>query len=217
MPSWCGVSETLSNRATNNICKWPSGVTLRWSVVAGLPGWPTSSLIECYESAFAAWSAVSAVRFDFTPNDKTANIAVGSRRIDGQAGVLAEAELPCGSVSASSQLGVWFDTGDHWVISNNPPSGKMDLLRVAIHEFGHSLGIGHNIDGQINSIMDPTVSHIRTLQNWCISQVVMRYGNIVTPDEPDVPGNDLADFLDMLAKCLRKSPKTNEFIERFLS
>jgi hypothetical protein len=193
MAGYCAVNESLANRANQNICRWPAGATLRWTVVASLPGWSVQSLAEVYRDALAMWSAVSAVKFEYTGNSSRANILIGARRIDGPAGVLAEAELPCGRITPSTQLRAWFDISERWVVAANPPPGSVDFLRVAGHEFGHNLGIGHNSDGIINALMDPTVSHIRSLQNWDIAQAVMRYGSVAPPPAAPSPGKPKPD------------------------
>jgi hypothetical protein len=225
MPGFCNVSETLAASAQVNVCRWPAGMPmLRWTVVAGLPGFSAQSLTQTYEAAFTMWSLVSGVRFAYVPQTNSANILVGSRRIDGPAGVLAEAELPCGRITSSSQLRAWFDNSESWVVAENFPRGKMDLLRVAGHEFGHNLGIGHNTDGVTNSLMDPMVSHFRRPQNWDIMQAVMRYGTpgVVPPTEPDVPvspdtpAGRVADILDELAKQIRKGGVITDFLNRTL-
>ena len=48
-----------------------------------------------------------------------------------------------------------FDNGNTWDVS--PSGGAIDLLEVAVHELGHSLGLGHEPappSGQ-NAIMNP--------------------------------------------------------------
>lgn len=223
MPGYCNVSETLANSAQANLCRWPAGMPqIRWTVVAGLPGFATQSLVQCYESAFTAWSLVCGVKFAYVPQQNSANILVGSRRIDGPAGVLAEAELPCGRITSSSQLRVWMDNSESWVVAENAPRGKMDLLGTSAHEFGHSLGIGHNMDPNTRALMDPTKSIIRAPQNWDMMQAVMRYGTPGTappskPDDPlspETPAGRFAGILDELAKQIRKGGAIADLINR---
>lgn len=175
MSRFCNVPDQVVEFARQSVCKWRHA-PIRWTVVRGLAGFAIDDLVDVYRQAWRNWEEVSGVRMEYVPASGNANILVGARRIDRQFGTLAEAQLPCGNVQPGTQLQVWFDESESWVVAANPPQGKMDLLRVAIHEFGHSLGIGHSDDGIRNAIMDPSVSRIRSLQAWDIGQAQMRYG-----------------------------------------
>lgn len=183
MSSYCNTPDVRAMGA--HLCQWPRGHVLTWNFVGGIAGFSRAEVLATFSDAWKLWENVSGVR---TKYDDDANIVITTRRIDGPAGVLAEAQLPCGSIGPDSQLHVWFDRGDRWVNSANPPSGQMDLFRVAVHEFGHSLGIGHETSSE-PAIMDPTVSHIRTLQPWDIAEVQKRYGakSDPAPPKPEPP------------------------------
>lgn len=199
---FCNLPMALAGERGAGLYQWPMGTRLTWTVVQTIPGFSQSELTDVCREAWKAWDDICGITIDWTADPSRANILIGCRPIDGQYGVLAEAELPVGNVNPSTQLRVWIDNTDKFVAAENPPSGRIDLLRVIRHEFGHSLGIGHNQDGVTNSLMDPTVSNIRTLQSWDIEQAVLRYGK-QTSTTP-VPSNDFAafgkEFLDMLAK-----------------
>lgn len=67
---------------------------------------------------------------------------------DGSYGVLAHAYYPANFSGLAGDL--IFDSDTDW--STHPASG-MDLLEVAVHEIGHTLGLGHENSAQ--SIMQP--------------------------------------------------------------
>jgi hypothetical protein len=206
---FCNVPQHEMGGMGAGVCQWPIGMTVKYSVLDPLPGFDKDSFFDLMKEAITPWDEVSGVVTQATKNPAEANILIGVRRIDGPQGVLAEAELPCGNVNERTQLRVWGDSSDQWIVAENPPSGRVDVIRVYRHEFGHSFGIGHNQDGVKNALMDPYVSDIRTLQEWDIAQQVLRYGEDILP--PPV-GGDGADLVDLLLICLRKL-STDEKVE----
>lgn len=204
MSRFCNVADQVTAFAGQAVCRWRHA-PITWTVVETLDGFSRDDLVSVYTEAWRDWSDACGVRIEYVADASRANIHIGARHIDRQYGTLAEAELPCGNVTPNTRLRVWFDEGENWVVAANPPPGKIDLMRVAIHEFGHSLGIGHNPDGIANAIMDPSVSHIRRVQAWDIAQAQARYGQ-----PSSTPGgggdSDIADLLEDIADCIRRMP-----------
>ena len=215
--SFCALPESLEGVERASMRQWARGHEITWAVERPVAGFSREKMAEVCLTAMELWEGVSGVRTVQTTGMRP-NVLITTQRIDGPAGVLAQAELP-GANHRSGTLRCWFDTGDSWVLAVNPPRGKMDLLRVACHEFGHNLGMGHAPASSPN-LMAPTVSSIREpMPGWDIPQVVARYGEQSSVPQPEPqPGDDDAVLLECLAEFLRGFSRTERLrIARQLS
>lgn len=189
----CGVPDHFGS---GSLCKWPDG-DIRWTVVAVLPGFSEEEFTDCARRALDILAGVCGITPRFVESASQARILVGVRQIDGRMGVLAESELPCGQVRQCRQ---WYDTGESWVVSDNPPSNKIDLLRVMLHELCHALGMPHISDG---NLMAPTYSRdINRPQTGDVAELQRRYGRPKTrpsepppAEKPNTPGGDLMNAI----------------------
>ena len=179
----------------DRICRWPDN-SVTWCVIQELPGVPLDRLEAAITWGLDQWAKVCDIKPRKVDTARSARILVGSRRIDGPTGILAECELPCGI----PQVRLWFDVGERWTSDMTPQERAIVLPDVAWHELGHALGLGHAPQDTQN-IMAPVYNWLVTDPGqWDIREAVVRYGRFVsppivppipTPPLPPVPGGNM--------------------------
>ena len=149
--SRCGCPDLAEFADTGR--KWPNN-NLTYGFQNFTPDLPRAHVIQAIEQAFALWEAETPLSFrrvaisaspDIVIRFASGNHGDGSP-FDGPGGVLAHAFFP--PVAGNSPVPIHgdahFDDAERWTITIPPPSGNFDLVTVAAHEFGHSLGLGHS-------------------------------------------------------------------------
>lgn len=142
--------------------------------------------------AFALWADQTALTFtEVTSN--AADIVIGwavrdhgdGDPFDGPGDVLAHASFP--NPYDNSQVFLHFDDDERWVDSD---ARDVDLLTVAAHEIGHTLGLAHSNDP--NALMFPSYSGPRRfLGDDDIAGVQSLYGVGSAPEPaPETPPQD---------------------------
>jgi hypothetical protein len=156
------------------------------------------------ESAFNSWNATMGGQQFSVVRDSTATRAQGNRinnvffspDIYGEAwgsGVLA-VTLSFSSGSSRTECDVLFNTSYSW---NSYPGSQrnlssgvplMDFRRVALHEFGHVLGLGHPDEaGQsVSAVMNSRISNIDALTADDIAGVQALYGAAAPTQPPQI-------------------------------
>lgn len=114
---------------------------------------------ELVRQAFGLWAAETPLTFTEVQDPQAGNILIGwatgehgfGDPFDGPGDVLAHASYP--NPYSDSQVFLFFDDDERWVDSTTQ---NVDLLTVAAHEIGHTLGLGHSNDP--DSLMFPSYS-----------------------------------------------------------
>lgn len=158
--------------------KWPSGMVVTWCIEKACQSLNRTAAEAAYMQATQEWMRVCGVKFEPTTNPKTARLTVRFDGIDGAGRVLAWSDLPDPTTGAPRVQK--FDGEENWVLSDKPRPGEIDFLRVATHELGHVIGIGHLPAGNLmQGMYDPT---LRSVKAGDITEAVARYGpSLVAP------------------------------------
>jgi hypothetical protein len=118
---------------------------------------PKYQTIVAFEQCFNLWEELLLpIRFKATSNKEEAAILINFVNNDNapykfDEGVLAYAFAPYGG---ELQGTMWFNEALTWADMHK--DGSIDLFKVAVHEVGHVLNIGHTTDKEYpNDIMQP--------------------------------------------------------------
>lgn len=114
---------------------------------------------DLVRTAFDLWAAETPLTFEEASSARSADIIIGwasgqhgdGDSFDGPGDVLAHASYP--NPYAERQVFLHFDDDERWVDSE---TDNIDLLTVAAHEIGHTLGFDHSDDP--NALMFPSYS-----------------------------------------------------------
>lgn len=176
---FCGLPDKMELGAT--MPRWNKR-HLRWKLTGVLAAISMDVFADAYREAFDYWSKVCGITHEQADQD---DISVATGHIDGPFGTLAWSELASGDSHKQQK----YDSSEKWVVSNNPPQGRISLVTVACHEIGHVLGLPHT--GVPHQLMNPTYNPLigKPQANWDVVEVVQRYGKpTVTPPPPPPPG-----------------------------
>ena len=142
----CGFTDTAEFVAQGN--KWPTNA-LTYGFQNFSSDLTQGQVRTAIAEALGLWSAVTPLTFTEIPFSSNPHIKIrfvsGSHgdgsTFDGPGGVLAHAYYPPpngGDIAGDAH----FDEAETWSV--NLPASGIDLVTVAAHEFGHSLGLAHS-------------------------------------------------------------------------
>jgi peptidoglycan hydrolase-like protein with peptidoglycan-binding domain len=135
--------------------RWPTR-NLRYAFQETGADLPAGSVRQAIHQAFSTWSGWTGVSFREVPMASGPEIIIrfvagnhgdgATNAFDGVSGVLAHAFFPPVPPNAPQPIqgDTHFDEAETWTITVPPAAGQIDLTTVAIHEFGHALGLNHS-------------------------------------------------------------------------
>jgi hypothetical protein len=160
------------------------------------PDLPAVTVMSAIKQALDTWASVTRLKFTEAQVPSGAEIVVSFQSgdhgdgnpFDGAGGTLAHAYYP--TVPPTPIAGdTHFDEAETWSLSVPPSTGAFDLLTVAIHEFGHALGLDHSKDP--GATMFATYAGLRRgLALDDIQRIQKLYGASATP--PPLPPTPVA-------------------------
>jgi len=151
------VNESAAISEYRAISTWEK-LDITYMFVNGTGQLQGDSERDLVRRAFALWAEQTSLTFTEV-TDNTADIVIGwatgehgdGDPFDGPGDVLAHASFP--NPYDKSQVFLHFDDDERWVDSD---TRDVDLLTVAAHEIGHTLGLAHS--GDPNALMFPSYS-----------------------------------------------------------
>jgi len=191
----CGVPDTpygLNLKGPGDA--WPSPPTpnLRYAITNITPDLTLPVAVSAIEEALQLWAAVTPLTFTPAPLSENPEILVGffsgdhndGAPFDGPGNTVAHAFYPPPGVAFPGDA--HFDESETWSVSIPNPPGTVDLVTVAVHEFGHSLGLTHSSDAA--AVMFFSYSGIRrSLALDDIRRIQGLYGGPAIPPPPVPP------------------------------
>ncbi len=170
--------------------RWPTD-RLYWSLdtTRNRSQMTREQLLDAFRKAWDSWCDPLAIEHELVDDPSQANVRIAlgvvtreNGQPDGPSGTLAWAELSDGTLRPKQQL---YDNAEAFVDSATPGNRVIDIVRVAAHEIGHTLGLVHDSVGS-GALLEPTYStRVRFPQSRDIMRCVqLGYKQRTTPRVP---------------------------------
>jgi len=208
----CGNPDAALAEFTTSGRKWATN-NLRYAFQNFTPDLTSDAITVAIAQAFALWAAHTPLRFTQVPMAAGPEIIIrfvagdhgDGSPFDGASGVLAHAFYPSVPPAAVTSImgDAHFDEAETWTVTVPPASGTIDLVTVAAHEFGHSLGLDHS--AVAGALMAPFYGGpARALQSDDVAGITSLYGGFPIEQAMWTHGVDLQVEVDANVESIRR-------------
>ena len=192
--------------------KWATN-NLRYGFQNFTPDLTDAQVMLAVEQAFSLWAGYTPLRFTRVPLSAGPEIIIrfvagdhgDGSPFDGAGSVLAHAFFPSVPPAAPTAImgDAHFDEAETWTVNVPTGAGRIDLVTVAAHEFGHSLGLGHSsVSG---ALMAPFYGGpFRKVADDDIAGITSLYGGFAIEQASWAHGTDLQIEVDSAVESMRK-------------
>jgi peptidoglycan hydrolase-like protein with peptidoglycan-binding domain len=187
--------------------RWPTR-NLRYALQETGVDLPAGAVRQSIHQAFSTWAGWTGLTFREVPLASGPEIIIRfvagdhgdgtTNAFDGVSGVLAHAFFPPVPPNAPVPIqgDTHFDEAETWTVTVPPAAGQIDLTTVAIHEFGHALGLNHS--PVVGAVMEAFYGGPRRMLHgddiagltsiyggYSIAEASWVHGTAVTVEHPD--------------------------------
>lgn len=156
----CGLPDLASSVAFVSRCPWRQAI-LSFAFDIGTLDVAGTTEFQAVRAAIATWQVVCPLPFNEVGSNQSPDVLIGWRPpndpdLDMTGSVIAHADFPpdCDIVTDTLPKPLHFDDEHLW--NTTGAAAALDVESVALHEFGHILGLQHsNIS---SAVMFPTIA-----------------------------------------------------------
>jgi hypothetical protein len=156
----CGLPDLSNSVVFVTRCPWRQA-TLSFAFDAGTPDIAGTTEFQAVRAAISTWQPVCPLIFSEVRASENPNVLIGWRPpndpdLDMTGSVIAHADFPpdCSIVTNTLPKPLHFDDEHPW--GTTGVVTELDVQSVALHEFGHILGLQHSSIS--NAVMFPSIS-----------------------------------------------------------